>query len=218
MRLLRVVLTLGLICAGSSGAWALSYRLLAIDDGRCGTGRPCPTAIVATGEISEEEFDLFRAFVASAAPGTQAPRDFIIHSNGGNVGGALKLGLALRVLGLNTVVGAVRGRGVGKGFCGSACVFVLMGGRTRRVAPGSTVAVHSPRRVVASVDPEVVGSTELRSGLKGQVLQGLMDYARGMGVDPVLIRLSMTVPHHSRRVLTAAEIRRFRLASTTSRP
>jgi hypothetical protein len=115
------------------------------------------------------------------------------------------------------VVGELRDGSIGRGFCGSACVFVLMGGRTRTVAPGSTVAVHSPRRVAASIDPEAVGSTELASGFRDQVLQGLTDYARGMGVDPALIRLSMTVPHHSRRVLTAAEIRRFRLASASGR-
>ena len=92
-----------------------------------------------------------------------------------------------------------------------------MGGRTRSVVPGSIVAVHSPKRVVASLDPQDVGSTELRPGFKDRVVAGLVDYARAMGVDPALIRLSMTVPHTARRVLTAAEIRRFRLATIRSR-
>jgi hypothetical protein len=212
MSLLRVVVTLWLVCAASSGANALSYRLVSLDDGRCGSSSSCPLAIAASGEIAQDEFERFRSFVASQPPNTRAPRDFIIHSSGGNVGGALKLGLAIRALGLNATVGGVRNGGVGRGFCGSACVFVFMGGRTRSVARGSVIAVHTPRRVAASLDPQEVGSTALAPAFRDRVLTGLMDYARAMGVDPALIRLSMTVPHESRRVLTAAEIRRFRLA------
>ncbi len=217
MRLLRIAFAACLLCSVSPDAKALSYRLVTLDDGRCGYDRSCPLAVVGTGEIGRDEFETFRSFAASLPAGTRMPRDFIIHSTGGNVGGALKLGLAIRALGLNATVGGIREGGVGRGFCGSACVFVLMGGRTRSVVPGSIVAVHSPKRVVASLDPQDVGSTELGPGFKDRVVSGLVDYARAMGVDPALIRLSMTVPHTARRVLTPAEIRRFRLATIRSR-
>lgn len=218
MRLLRVALSLWLVCAAFTGASALTYRLVTLDDGRCGATRSCPSAVAAAGEIRQDEFELFRAFIGSQPPQMAAPRDFIIHSTGGNVGGALKLGLAVRALGLNAVVGGVREGRVGRGFCGSACVFVLMGGRTRAVPAGSVVAVHSPRRVSASLDPETVGSTDLAPAFKDRVRTGLIDYAQAMGVDPALVRLSMTIPYESRRVLTAAEIRRFRLATVNRRP
>jgi hypothetical protein len=217
MRLLRTAFAVSLLCSVSPGANALSYRLVSLDDGRCGYDRSCPLAVIATGEIGRDEFETFRAFAGSLPSGTRMPRDFIIHSAGGNVGGALKLGLAIRALGLNATVGGLREGGIGRGFCGSACVFVLMGGRTRNVAPGSIVAVHSPKRVVASLDPQEVGSTELGPAFRNKVVSGLMDYARAMGVDPALVRLSMTVRHTARRVLTAAEIRRFRLAAIRSR-
>ncbi len=195
----------------------MSYRLVSLDDGRCGRTSSCPVAITAAGEIGQDEFERFRAFIAAQRQDGPAPRQFIIHSNGGNVGGALKLGLALRTLGMTVSVGGLREGRLRGGFCGSACVFVLMGGSRRVVPNGSVVAVHSPRRVTASLDPETVGSTELAPAFRDKVLASLVDYARHMGVDPALIRLSMTVPHASRRVLTAAEIRRFRLATGTPR-
>ncbi|HEY8381685.1 MAG TPA: hypothetical protein VIL09_05990 [Microvirga sp.] len=213
MRILRLALVLTFFGAGLQAASALTYRLAPIDDGRCGRAGACRTALVGVGDITEDEIERFRAFVSRMDPSVQSPRDFVIHSRGGNLGGAMKLGIVLRSIGLRAIAGTVADGSIQRGFCGSACVFVLMGGRTRHVAPGSVVAVHAPRRIGGEgredSSRDVTASVDRRRYITGALSQ----YARVMGVDPALIHLSMTIPHESGRVLSAQEIRRFRLTT-----
>ena len=98
-----ILLALGLVL-GASHASAMSYRVVSLDDGRC-RGQ-CPQAIAAEGTIQVDEVERLAAFVQSAGA---IPATIVLHSPGGNLAGALKLGYGLRRLGVRTVVAGVSG-------------------------------------------------------------------------------------------------------------
>jgi hypothetical protein len=205
------------------GASAMTYRLAVFDDGRC-VDR-CPQAIVAEGAVQVDEPQRLVAFVRQISATTNAiPRTLLLHSPGGNLAGALQLGYGLRRLGLRTVVARV-GRGaegqalqLGTGVCASACVIVLMGGQERLVPSGSRIAVHAAKRS-GGLTRDILGSGYIDGQVDGSSVSGLLQrYARDMGVDPALMILAQSVPHESARVLSPAEISRFRLASMGARP
>jgi hypothetical protein len=212
MPLFRVIVaSILLLVISAHPVQALSYRLerLGCD------GRDCPSVFVARGEIERREVQDFRNFVGSLNQQSAAPRAFVIDSSGGNLAGAFGLGMVLRRIGIPVIVGSVEDGRLGPGFCGSACVYALMGGRSRQVPAGSTVAVHAPQRV-----PErgQHGGQELEPSTaanRRQITKILTDYARRMGVDPTLISLTMAVAPDAKRVLTANELRRFRLVVIT---
>jgi hypothetical protein len=187
-----------------------------LDDGRCRLKGTCRAVLVATGEIQVDEFERFQAFAVSWGEGTRAPSTFVIHSPGGNVAGAVKLGMALRHFGLRTVVGTIGEGRLRAGICASACVFVLMGGRTRFVPTDSLLVIHSPKRM-ASLDRDPAGPPAETGTSRKAVAEILMRYARLMGISPAFITLMMSIPHESGRRLTGAEIRRFRLSTAASR-
>ena len=220
MRLL-LALTLSLV-ALSGSASAMTYRLARFDDGRC--VERCPQAIVAEGTVQVDEPRRLAAFAARAGAATgTVPSTLLLHSPGGNLAGALRLGYGLRKLGLRTVVARVgRGPGggprLGTGVCASACVLVLMGGQERLVPAGSRVAVHAAKRA-GGLTRDILGSGTIDPQVdEGSVLGLLHRYARDMGVDPALMSLAQSVPHESARLLSPAEISRFRLASVGPRP
>ena len=211
MHLFRVLVTSFLLASSTSSVEALSYRVDAIDSGRCGPKADCPLVFIATGEIERDEIENFRTFVGGLNQRAAGPRAFVIDSAGGNLAGAFGLGMVLRRIGIPVIVGSVRDGALRPGFCGSACIFALMGGRSRQVPRGSEVAVHAPERVPelgARGGPELSGATP---DTRRQITKILSDYARRMGVDPALITLTMSVPPEERRVLTPLELRRFRL-------
>jgi hypothetical protein len=211
MHLFRVLVISFLLASSTCSVEALSYRVAPIDSGRCRSKVECPLVFVATGEIERNEIQNFRTFVGGLNQRAAGPRAFVIDSSGGNLAGAFGLGVVLRRIGIPVIVGRVRDGALGPGFCGSACIFALMGGRSRRVPPGSVVAVHAPERVPelgALGGPELSGAT---ADSRRQITEILSDYARRMGVEPALITLTMSVPSEERRVLTPLELRRFRL-------
>ena len=213
MPLLAFALVL-LLSAWARPGQAMAYAVVPLDDGRCGAA--CPQAIYASGEIQFDEPQRLLSFVQQVGDGLS--RTLVIHSPGGNLAGALKLGQGLRRLGMNVVVASVGraadGRAVLRpGRCASACVFVLMGGETRMVPDGSRIFVHSPRR--AGFDQrDIVDGGFLEQPTRPETVSAVLQhYARQMGIDPALVALADAVPHESARELTPAEIRRFRLAS-----
>ncbi|HEU4518268.1 MAG TPA: hypothetical protein VFS03_02050, partial [Microvirga sp.] len=60
MKSFRVLLSILLLAAGARAASALEYRLVAVDDGRCGFRGGCAAVVAATGEIGLDERDRFR--------------------------------------------------------------------------------------------------------------------------------------------------------------
>lgn len=192
---------------------AMSYRVAAVDDGRC--SERCPQAVVAEGTIQVDEVERLAAFFQQAGA---IPATLLLHSPGGNLAGALKLGYGLRRLGVRTIVARVSRSDPGQvstGVCASACVYALMGGVDRVVPPGSRIIVHAAQRY-GGFERDIVGSGYIDASMdRGTVLELLSRYAVSMGVDPAVMSLAQSVPHELARVLSAAEISRFRLASVS---
>ena len=208
-----IILVFGLLLSTGS-AFAMTYRLAVVDDGRC--SRDCAQAVVAEGTIELDEPERLASFLQQmgVVPGT-----LVLHSPGGNLAGALKLGQGLRRLGTRTVVARVsrsQPAVLTTGVCASACVYALMGGRDRVVPSGSKIVVHAAKRY-GGFERDIAGSGYIDAGMDGGAVLGLLnDYAQRMGVDPAVMSLAQSVPHESARVLSPAEVNRFRLASVTA--
>jgi hypothetical protein len=198
---------------GCSEASAMAYGLISMPDGS--------TAVIARGFIQRNETARLLSFLRLASA-SGMPRTLIISSPGGNLVSAVHLGETVRRLGLQTSVGYVTVNSSGErvltsGLCGSACVFVLMGGVRREIRPGSVVGVHSPQLSVVSggrrynVDP----ATSQQAVRASEPI--LRSYARHMGVSPSVISVAHAVPHHSARVLTRSELNRYGLVTGGAR-
>ena len=227
MRARTGLLMVGLVAAvlaTADAALAMSYAIASVQDRRCAADGSCRQAIVARGEIEVDEPERLLAFLQGLGPGQPVPTDVLISSPGGNVRGALALGFGLRRIGARVIVASVKpvtvdGRlgALATANCASACVFVLMGGRSRVVPEGSRILVHQARRIgVDQRDIVGSGSIGVQSGSE-TISQLLQAYARTMGVDPALIALADQIPHHTYHVLSRGEIRRFRLATSSAR-
>lgn len=213
---MRLVLFLLASLLAAGPAAALSFQLVPLDDGRCGYSGSCPSVVRASGQILSDDVDRFEAFLAGVPESRNVTRTLVIQSPGGHMLAGIKLGIVLRALKFHVIPGTVGGGEIRRGVCGSACVFVLMGGAQRSVPPGSVVAVHQPKLVsTAQLGADI--PIEMTSQDLRQVTRGLSQYSTLMGIDPALITLMMQVPPTSRRVLTTSEIRRFRLTNSGPR-
>lgn len=219
MQLKRGVLMCLMMLTGvwaSASAFAMSYRLVPFDDGRCGDD--CPSMIVASGTITGREAEEFSWFFRQNAANRRLLKLMIIHSPGGNAYGGMALGSLIRSNQVTVVVGQSSGQainaysGLMPGLCGSACVFVLAGGVKRVVPEGSIVAVHSARQVQTEFHDIVTGERQTLSHDKGEVARMFGSYYSRMGVNPALATLGEDTPHSDARVLTAVELKRYRLA------
>jgi hypothetical protein len=120
--------------------------------------------------------------------------------------------MILRRLKMTAVIGQVRPGSVTTGDCHSACVYTLMGGVKRVVPEGSRVGVH---RMVSRAIPQrdvLTGGSIDPVRDPNQMLAFLRRYVASMGVNPGIVALSEGTPNESIRVLTRAELARFRLA------
>lgn len=135
-----------LILATLSSSLVLAQAARAMDFESVTSLEGCAaTCIVARGAIDAETSAQFRKFVARQrlGPGTRV----VLDSLGGHHVQGIALGEAIRKLGFITHVGRYDSAGstLGPGVCASACVYALLGGRERRIAPGSRVGVHQVR-------------------------------------------------------------------------
>lgn len=200
---------------GHAPSQALTYRLVPYDDGRCQPD--CPSAIFASGAISGREAEEFAWFFRQSASRHRLLKLLVIHSPGGNAYGGMALGSLVRSNQVTVVVGQSGGEiltplgGFLPGLCGSACVFVLAGGVRRIVPEGSVVAVHSARQVQTEFHDVVTGTRETLSHDKGEVARMFGSFYSKMGVNPGLATLGEETPHSDARVLTPAELKRYRL-------
>jgi hypothetical protein len=189
-------------------AQAMSYGLVGL--------RGAGTALVAEGRIYRNEAARLQAFVEQMSAVREIPRTLVISSPGGELVGALALGETLRQLGVRTVVGAIsadaQGQAtLGAGRCHSACVFVLMGGTSRSVIPGSLVGVHSPQPVMLVGGRPYLPDSATTRHIVQQTAPALRLYAHQMGVSPSLIDVANDVPHTLVRNLSSSELTRYSL-------
>jgi hypothetical protein len=194
------------VCAD---ARAMSYGLVSFPDGSAG--------IVAQGRIEGNEAGRLLAFMqANSTGGT--PRTLYLSSPGGNMVSALHLGQTVRQLGLRTSVGRIAVNSSGQpvitsGVCGSACVFVLMGGVSRTMRPGSLIGVHSPEISLVAGGQRYVVDPVTSQYLIRSSEPVLRSYARQMGVSPTVISVAHGVPHHGARILSPSEVNRYGLVT-----
>lgn len=215
---MRALLALGIFAGLAGSAAALNYRAIDYDDGRCQPN--CSSIIVATGTISAREVENLRWFMDQNSRSKRFAKVLFIHSPGGNAYGGLTLGSFLRTNGVTVIVAQAtsnafsRTAGVAQGICGSACVFVLAGGAKRIVPPGSKVAVHSARSIQGEIHDRIAGTVETMKVDKDGLTNAFATYYRNMGISPDLARLAESVPHQQVRVLSQAELSRFKLAQS----
>jgi hypothetical protein len=93
--------------------------------------------------------------------------------------------------------------------CNSACVYALIGAKTRHVLPGSVLGVHSTKLVQVFADGRVRAPPSKDGGQLARFNTQLRDYVRQMGIDAALLDLAAKVPHEQVHRLTRDEIGRF---------
>jgi membrane-bound ClpP family serine protease len=205
------LILLSLTCFSSNcfGAEPMTFRLVsAAGSTRCAGA--CVARIAAKGEITDSTPADFGAFLRSNSLPRGAGVLVFINSPGGKIAAAIELGKIFRRTGATVAVAGVAQDGgavrlVG-GICCSACVYALMGAKKRIAPRQSVVGIH---RMFAKDG----ASLRLDNGAFAAVLKR---YSKMMGVSPDLIAAAERVTPDALRILTPAEMARWRLASPGS--
>jgi hypothetical protein len=218
------VLVLALLCAGllsqtqaalAQGA-PMQFRLARVEEHGC--SRDCPQIIVAEGVIEENTPQDFIDFVRSAADKPGARGVVLLSSPGGRVVASMRLGAALRKMRAAVIVASSLHQGdrdlAMAGQCMSACVYAMMGGIKRIVPPESRVGIHRMSREEAGQGVARGPHPLTRTYASEDMVDALADYAADMGVNPTVIRTAEQISPDEIHILSAAELRRWRLASS----
>lgn len=196
--------------AAAANAATMTFRTLAVGQ-NCGAR--CPQMIVAEGEITTDTPAHFVAFVRRQAVDPNTRGVILLHSHGGRVGAAMELGKLFRQAGAAVIVGRASSGAITAGACYSACVYALIGAKKRVIPRVSRIGVH---RMVAfdraGADPEQLPSYQPVHATP-DLVKRLSDYAGSMGVSRELINVAERVRHDRLRMVTASEIRRWKLGS-----
>jgi hypothetical protein len=194
----------------------MSFHLATVDSKGC--ARSCPQIIVAEGVIEEDTPDNFVDFIRSAADQPGARGVVLLSSPGGRVVASMRLGAALRKLGAAVIVARSEHEGdrdlTIAGQCMSACVYAMMGGVKRIVPPESRVGIHRMSREETDEGQARGVHTLRRSYASTEMVDALADYAAEMGVNPGVIRTAEGISPDQIHILSPAELRRWRLASS----
>ena len=209
----------------------LSPMLLYVATGErdsCGEG--CSEWIAAEGSFDSGSAQRFRTFLRSLS-GRKLPIFF--HSPGGLQTQALAIGRLLRERQMTAGVAKTRplacngsddkacaalkrsGQKITAELqtidanCNSACVYALIGAKTRQVLPGSILGVHSTKLVRVYADGRVRAPPSVDAGQMARFNGQLRAYIKMMGIDPGLLDLASKVPHDQVHRLSRDEIGRF---------
>ncbi len=220
MRRLPVAALLVCVAALTTApAWAdeMTFRAARLGDGACPGG--CPEVIVASGQITQATPGHFLDFIEAHSHGDLHAVVFL-DSPGGRVIASMELGTLLRKIGAAAVVARVvpdrhGGTATLDAECFSACVYALMGATKRVIPPESRIGIH--RMFVYDEKYHASGGHAGRHRRfdAGGMRAFLKDYSSEMGVDPALISAAETVPSERVRILSGAEIRRWKLGVPT---
>ena len=201
---------LGSVAPGCAGAAPMTFSIADLAGPGC--GERCLKVIVAEGVIEAETPEDFLKFARGAALAKGLRAVVFIDSPGGNVVGSMELGAAFRQLRLAAVVagyaniGGISGPVAGE--CVSACVYALMGA-VRRVAPAmSHVALHR-----MSIAPEYA-SGGVRRFADAHLVGVVANYARRMGVSPMVVRAAEALAPDHVRLLSGRELQSWGLATS----
>jgi hypothetical protein len=207
-------------CVSVPASAEMNFQLVEIKDaGRCGA--TCLEVISAQGEITEHSADEFLSFLDRTLGKHHLKGIVLLHSPGGNVVGAMKLGRVMRELGAAVVVARAGGNAqvmgssirLSPGHCMSACVFVLMGGAKRIVPNPSEVGIHRMFRIEAGRDP-AGGANYKRVYASNTIVETLRQYSGLMGVSPSLVDSAERVSPDTVHIVSGVEMRRWRLGTS----
>ncbi|MEI4471854.1 hypothetical protein [Frigidibacter sp. MR17.24] len=154
--------------------------------------------LLVTGAIEPGDADRFlRELEGWAAP----PAQVALHSPGGSVADALRIGQAIRDAGLPTAMAA-------GAACFSACPYILAGGTERRVDRDARVGVHQHYFGENSLLPAFTAVSDVQAG-QAQV----MDYLHRMGIDPMVMSKALATPPDDIYILLPDELTDWRVAT-----
>ena len=202
---------------------------LARATGGCGEG--CDEWIAAEGGFDVGSADRLRAFLRKF-PGRTPPIYF--QSPGGIQEEAIAIGRLMHERGMTAGVartlpyGCAPGKETGDrcvalkrsgqpiaaelrstgASCSSACVYALLGAKTRLVPPDARLGVHASRRVHVYPDGRVT-RTSGDDGRLAEATSELKDYVQEMGVDVALIDTAFKIKFSDAYFLSRNEIVHF---------
>lgn len=195
-----------------AGAQAMTFSLARLQgNGACGA--QCPLVIFANGQITADSPEQFALFLKNT-PGISKVRSAVmLNSPGGQVVGALKLGLIWKELNITTLVAEPvtdadgNATAIRPARCYSACAYALMGARTRVVPEGSQVGIHRMHSFSYQRDPAENRFERNTIFAPSDQVEVLRRYSRLVGGDPRVVDLAEAVAPTSIRVLTQAEMK-----------
>lgn len=127
-----------------------------------------------------------------AHPGKFARKIVLLDSIGGSAAEAMRMGRLLRETGFETLVPS-------EGVCQGSCIYLLAAGRKKMVR--GHVGLHRPHF------PAGESAQASRAGMPNNA----SGYFRDMGVAPALAADMQAIEPHRMKVLTPAELKRYRL-------
>lgn len=211
------------LSAGTAGAAGMRFSTTPIT---AGCAADCPRVMVAEGQITSDTPQKFLQFAREqlARPGLY--NVVMINSPGGSVEASIRFGLMLKTLGSAVVVGrpadaaglpsdSRAGLRAVAGRCVSACVYTLMGARKRVVPAESTVGVHRMSAELNGFDltRDRNEPVQRRIFAGDREVEWLRRYVAEVGGSQQLISIAETVPPDRLRILSPAEVRKFKLGS-----
>ena len=212
-----VLLTL-LSLAHSASAADMQFRLIPFGDpGQCGDN--CTQVIGAEGEIKADTPRKFLKFVADNVDDPRVRSIVFLHSPGGGVQAAMRLGRNFRKTGVLAVVARIAPAEAGQGpaiylpgaRCFSACVYAFIGAKKRVVPPSSLIGIH---RMFFYDDAGAAAAGQTRGkrtyGSPEFVAQ-LAAYASSMGVSRELIYKAEKIAPDHVHIITPEELRRWKI-------
>jgi hypothetical protein len=154
--------------------------------------------ILVSGRIGVGDSERFTSFLEGMPA---RPQMVALHSPGGIVQEALKIGRRIRNEGLTS--GVLSGA-----YCMSSCPYLLAGGLERTVSLNAIVGVHQHYYEQPKLLPVVFAVEQIQSA-QGETMEFLIE----MGVDPSLMVYSLKTPPEQIYALVKSELAETRIAT-----
>jgi hypothetical protein len=154
--------------------------------------------LLLSGQIENGDASRLDSFLSETE---KMPDVVALHSPGGLVFEALRIGRTLRGRGLKTAV-------LSGAFCMSSCPYILAGGVERIVSLNAIVGMHQHYYEQPKYIPAVFAVEDIQTG------QGAtMEYLIEMGIDPSLMLYSLKTPPEEIYALVESELVETRIAT-----
>lgn len=194
----------------------------------CGPG--CDQWIAAEGTITQGTAERMRAFLTR----NPSSRPVYFHSPGGINLESLAMGRLMRERGITARVARTIPQDCGPrecagarrsgsdvparltsalAYCNSACVYAIVGARTREIAPEAHLGVHASVVSFDFLPKNVKVPGHLRARTEAANRNEIRRYLVAMGIAPALLDAAEKVPHESIRALSREEMVRFNIDS-----